>query len=54
MIGIPVAIITALVGVVSVYAGMRAALTALGALLLRERSDSPYAHIWASVAGCIW
>jgi hypothetical protein len=45
IIGIPLALIAALLGVLGVYAGMCAAFTTLGAALLHARTPSPYAHL---------
>jgi hypothetical protein len=45
LIGIPVAIVAVLLGTLGVYAGICAALTVLGATLLRGRTTSPYAHL---------
>ena len=45
IIGIPVAIMLFLVGALGVYAGMCAVFLELGALVLEERTDSPYVHL---------
>ncbi|HTU63215.1 MAG TPA: hypothetical protein VMF89_32365, partial [Polyangiales bacterium] len=45
IIGIPVAIMLFLVGALGVYAGMCAVFLELGALVLEERTDSPYIHL---------
>jgi hypothetical protein len=49
IIGIPFAVIGVLAAVVLGYAGVCAALTALGAMLVNHRSASPYVHL---AAGC--
>jgi hypothetical protein len=45
VIGIPVALAVGLAGVVGTYAGVCAALTTVGAALLRHRTMSPYVHL---------
>lgn len=50
IIGIPVAILLVLVGALGVYAGMCAVFLELGALILEERTRSPYAHL---AFGCL-
>ena len=50
IIGIPIAFVAVLVGALGVYAGMCAALTALGGALLGTRSPSPYLHL---ALGCV-
>ena len=45
IIGIPVALMLFLVGALGVYAGMCAVFLELGALVLEERTDSPYVHL---------
>jgi cytoskeletal protein CcmA (bactofilin family) len=50
IIGIPVAIMLFLVGALGVYAGMCAVFLELGALVLEERTDSPYVHL---ALGCL-
>lgn len=49
IIGIPVAVLLVLAGVLGVYAGMCAVLLEIGALVLEERTPSPYAHL---AVGC--
>lgn len=50
IIGIPVAILIVLVGALGVYAGMCAVFLELGALVLEDRTPSPYAHL---ALGCL-
>lgn len=50
IIGIPVAIVLFLAGALGVYAGMCAVFLELGALVLEERTDSPYVHL---ALGCL-
>jgi cytoskeletal protein CcmA (bactofilin family) len=50
IIGIPIAIMLFLVGALGVYAGMCAVFLELGALVLEERTDSPYVHL---ALGCL-
>jgi hypothetical protein len=50
IIGIPVAILLLLVGALGVYAGMCAVFIELGALVLEERTPSPYVHL---ALGCL-
>lgn len=50
IVGIPVAILLVLVGALGVYAGMCAVFVELGALVLEERTPSPYAHL---ALGCL-
>jgi len=50
IIGIPVAILAVLVGTLGVYAGMCAVFLEVGALMLEERTPSPYAHL---ALGCL-
>jgi hypothetical protein len=50
IIGIPVAIVLVLVGALGVYAGMCAVFLELGALVLEERTPSPYVHL---ALGCV-
>lgn len=50
IIGIPVAILLVLVGALGVYAGMCAVFLELGALVLEDRTPSPYAHL---ALGCL-
>ena len=50
IIGIPVAIVLCLAGALGVYAGMCAVFLELGALVLEERTESPYAHL---ALGCL-
>jgi hypothetical protein len=45
IVGIPVALLVGLAGVVGTYAGVCAALTTVGAALLRHRTVSPYVHL---------
>ena len=45
IVGIPVALMLFLVGALGVYAGMCAVFLELGALVLDERTDSPYVHL---------
>jgi hypothetical protein len=45
IVGIPVAILVLLVGALGVYAGMCAVFLELGALVLEERTPSPYVHL---------
>lgn len=45
VVGIPIALIGLLIGVVGVYAGICAALTMTGELLLRHRTQNPYVHL---------
>lgn len=49
VVGIPVALIGVLLGVVGLYAGMVAALTVLGAALVRHKSENVYVHL---AVGC--
>jgi hypothetical protein len=49
IIGIPFALIGALLAVLLGYTGACAVLTAVGAMLLNHRSSSPYVHL---AAGC--
>jgi cytoskeletal protein CcmA (bactofilin family) len=50
IIGIPVAFVVGLAGVLGVYAGMCAVFLELGALVLEDRTESPYAHL---ALGCL-
>lgn len=50
IIGIPVAIVVCLAGALGVYAGMCAVFLELGALVLEERTESPYVHL---ALGCL-
>ncbi|HET6150832.1 MAG TPA: hypothetical protein VFH68_25065 [Polyangia bacterium] len=45
IIGIPVALLAVLASVLGTYAGVCAVLTTAGALLLRQRTSSPYVHL---------
>lgn len=45
VIGIPIALFGALLGLVAMYAGIVAAVTLGGELLLRKRTENPYAHL---------
>jgi hypothetical protein len=45
IIGIPIAILLVLAAALGVYAGMCAVLLEIGALVLEERTPSPYAHL---------
>lgn len=45
VVGIPVALIGGLVGVLAMYAGIVATVTLGGELLLRKRTENPYAHL---------
>jgi hypothetical protein len=45
VIGIPIALVAALVSVFGAYAGVCAALSTAGALLVRHRTSSPYVHL---------
>lgn len=49
VVGIPVALIGVLLGIVGLYAGMVAALTVLGAALVRHKSENVYVHL---AVGC--
>lgn len=49
VIGIPIALIGILLGLVGLYGGMVAALTVLGAALVRHKSDNVYVHL---AVGC--
>jgi hypothetical protein len=49
VVGIPVALIGILLGVVGLYGGMVAALTVLGAALVRHKSENVYVHL---AVGC--
>jgi cytoskeletal protein CcmA (bactofilin family) len=50
IIGIPIAILLFLLGALGVYAGMCAVFLELGALVLEDRTPSPYAHL---ALGCL-
>ena len=49
VVGIPIAIVALLLGVLGAYAGICAALTTLGAAVVHHRSKSPYVHL---AVGC--
>jgi len=49
VIGLPLALIAALLGFVGLYGGMVAALTVLGAALVRHKSENVYVHL---AVGC--
>lgn len=50
LIGIPIAVVALLFGVLGTYAGICAALTTAGAALMRHKSKSPYLHL---ALGCV-
>jgi hypothetical protein len=50
ILGIPIALVALLAAIFGLYAGVCAALTAVGAKLLWRRSSSPYVHL---AAGCV-
>ena len=47
--GVPVALVGIFLGIVAMYGGMVAALTVVGAALVRHKSENPYAHL---AVGC--
>lgn len=49
LIGIPIAVVALLLGVIGAYAGICATLTTLGAALFHHKSKSPYVHL---AVGC--
>jgi hypothetical protein len=50
VVGIPIALLAALLAVIGTYAGICAALTTLGAALFHHKSKSPYVHL---AIGCV-
>ncbi|GMV15957.1 MAG: hypothetical protein AMXMBFR56_41810 [Polyangiaceae bacterium] len=50
VIGIPIAIVALLLGVIGAYAGICATLTTVGAALAHHKSKSPYVHL---AVGCV-
>jgi hypothetical protein len=45
IVGIPIAAVAAILGVIALYAGICAVLTVAGRAVLRHKTESPYAHL---------